>query len=378
MELHTFSYSKEKGWSIKSFPAIDSPSTLVIIFGAPEYYDDQTPVRQLIDAYPNAKKIGCSTAGEINGNSIEDHSISAAVVKFNDTILKITSVEVKSMDDSFKGGERIANQLNTNNLRSIFILSDGLTVNGSQLVKGLNSVLAENVIVTGGLAGDGSRFKKTWTICDRGVNMNRISAIGFYGNKIKIGHGSKGGWDSFGPERRITRSKDNVLFELDNRPALELYKEYLGEQAQGLPATGLLFPLSIRKNQADTKDIVRTILAVDEKNQSLIFAGDVPQGYMAQLMRANFTRIIEGASGSAVISSKNQTQLPILAVAISCVGRRLLLKNYTEEETEATLESFPVGTKQIGFYSYGEISPYSTGHCDLHNQTMTITTISEE
>ena len=159
---------------------------------------------------------------------------------------------------------------------------------------------------------------------------------------------------------------------------MDIYKEYLAEYAEGLPATGLLFPLSIRENQDDTKEIVRTILAVDETNQSLTFAGDVPQGYMAKLMRANFTRIIEAASGSAITSSHNHTQLPILSIAISCVGRRLLLKEYTEEETKAALESLPTGTQQIGFYSYGEISPYSNGHCDLHNQTMTITTISEE
>jgi len=378
MELHTFSYNKDQGWSLKPFPAIDSSTTLVIIFGAPEYCDEQAPIRELIDAYLQAKIVGCSTAGEINGIAILDKSISVAVVKFNKTDLKESTVNINSADDSFAAGEKIANELNSDKLRGIFILSNGLNVNGSQLVQGLNSILSDNVIVTGGLAGDGSRFKKTWIICRRGVSMNSISAIGLYGDQIQIGHGSQGGWDSFGPERRITRSKDNVLFELDNKPALELYKEYLGEQAQWLPATGLLFPLSIRKNPNDTKEIVRTILAVDEKNQSLTFAGDVPQGYMAKLMRANFSRIIEGASNSADISSKNQKQLPILAVAISCVGRRLLLKEYAEEETAATLSSLPPGTNQIGFYSYGEISPYSTGHCDLHNQTMTITTFSEE
>jgi hypothetical protein len=59
------------------------------------------------------------------------------------------------------------------------------------------------------------------------------------------------------------------------------------------------------------------------------------------------------------------------------VGRRLVLGSRTEEEIEATLEVLPKGTQQIGFYSYGEISPYTAGTCDLHNQTMTLTTLSE-
>lgn len=378
MELHTFTYRKAQGWSIKSFPLIDSKNTLLIIFGAPEYLNDQLPIQQLFDAYPEAKFIGCSTAGEINGASISDHSLSVAVVKFSDTVMEQTFVELQTADDSFMAGETIANKLNKNNLQAVFVLSDGIHVNGSQLVKGLNSILTKNVVVTGGLAADGDKFKQTWVIHDHKLKTKSIAAVAFYGKKIHIGHGSQGGWDSFGPERHITRSKDNVLFELDGKPALELYKEYLGERAQGLPATGLLFPLAIRQKDDDHKVIVRTILAVDEKNQSMTFAGDVPTGYMAKLMRANFERLVQGACGAAQASVKNQTKSPMLAVAISCVGRRLLLKEYTEEETEATLESFPAGTQQIGFYSYGEISPYSTGYCDLHNQTMTITTFSEE
>jgi len=168
------------------------------------------------------------------------------------------------------------------------------------------------------------------------------------------------------------------LYELDGKPALDLYKEYLGERASGLPATGLLFPLSIRQDSSDSRQLVRTILAVDEENQSMTFAGDIPKDCLAQLMRANFDRLVNGAS-IAADQAKNNTAPdgPTLAVAISCVGRRLVLGERTEEETEITLEHLPAGTKQIGFYSYGEISPYAAGACDLHNQTMTLTTFSE-
>ncbi|PIZ04221.1 MAG: hypothetical protein COY58_05095 [Gammaproteobacteria bacterium CG_4_10_14_0_8_um_filter_38_16] len=379
MELQTFNYTQEKGWSVNAFPALDSPQTLVILFGAKEYVDNQKPIAKLIKAFPQSIFVGCSTAGEILGSVIQDATISVAVMKFKQTILKSFSTEIKSMDDSFSTGTQLAEHLNKDNLRGIFILSEGLNINASQLIKGLNAALPNHVVVTGGLAGDGDRFKQTWVISDKQLKSNYVTAVGFYGDKIRIGHGSRGGWDSFGPERVITNSKDNVLYELDHKPALALYKEYLGEEGtKQLPASGLLFPLAIRENTEDKREIVRTILGVDEKTQSMIFAGDVPTGYLAKLMRANFENLIEGANIAALDSKKNQTESPILAVAISCVGRRLLLKEYTEEETEATLQSFPLGTQQIGFYSYGEISPYTTGHCDLHNQTMTMTTFSEE
>lgn len=378
MHLQIRSYNQEKGWS-EPLPELNSPQTLIIVFGAPEYRDKPEVIKELKDFYPDSKMVGCSTAGEVFGSTILDHSLVMAVIKFEHTPFEISKCEIKENENSFEVGRKVVEPLNKPDLKSIFILSDGLMVNGSQLISGINSVISPNVIVTGGLAADGDKFKKTWVICGEVMQTHCVIAVGFYKNYLHVGHGSKGGWDTFGPERRVTRSKDNILYELDNKPALSLYKEYLGDRAQGLPATGLLFPLAIRQNFEDTKVIVRTILGVDENEQSMIFAGDIPQGYLAKLMRANFDRIIQGANDAAIAAASEHTNgNNVLAIAISCVGRRLLLGEHTEEETESTLESLPSGAKQIGFYSYGEISPYTTGSCDLHNQTMTLTTFSED
>lgn len=379
MELQTFFYTQNKNWSVTLFPALDSSQTLVIVFAAPEYLTIQEPLQQLKRAYPQSIIVGCSTGGEILGSEIMDRSIVVAVMKFKMTKLTQVFLDTSSVDGSFAAAVNIANQLDSKDLRGFFVLSDGLNVNGSELVKGFNSVFSEQVIVTGGLAADGDRFKHTWVIANGKIQSNIVVGVGFYGDNIRIGHGSKGGWYTFGQERIITKSKNNILYELDNKPALLLYKEYLGERAKGLPATGLLFPLSIRANRQDSKELVRTILAIDEATQSITFAGDMPTGYQAQLMRANFDRLVTAASDAAIDAAANQKNAnPGLAIAISCIGRRLLLGEYTEEETEAALYSLPKGVQQIGFYSYGEISPYLRGYCDLHNQTMTITTLSEE
>ncbi len=379
MKTETFYYTTEEGWSVKNFPALDSEQTLVLIFAAPEIINDPTPLKEIAQHYPKSKIIGCSSAGEIIGSHIMDKSIAVAVTQFEKTSLQVAKVKIDKAEDSFSAGETIAKQLNKDDLCGVLVFSDGLGVNGSELVKGLNTIGKENVIITGGLAGDGDRFKKTWITLDREIYTNHIAAVGLYGESIQIGFASRGGWDIFGPERYITRSKGNVLYELDGKPALTLYKEYLGERAEGLPSTGLLFPLAIR-NHTEDKSLVRTILGVDEKAQSLIFAGDVPTGYRAQLMRANFDRLIASA-GEAGEGAIRRMQIvepgPVLAIAISCVGRRLLLGERTEEETESILETLPEGTKQLGFYSYGELSPIVAGTCDLHNQTMTLTTFYE-
>ena len=204
-----------------------------------------------------------------------------------------------------------------------------------------------------------------------------VVAAGLYGERLQVVCGSMGGWDPFGPERRITLSKGNILYELDGQPALDLYRTYLGEHAAGLPSTGLLFPLTVRASREEP-GVVRTILGVDEAERSLIFAGDVPQGFYSRLMGANFDRLVDGAVGAARASWHADSAVPELAFLISCVGRKLVLEQRVEEEVEGVQGVIGTSTPIAGFYSYGEISPFAiSGRCELHNQTMTVTILAE-
>lgn len=382
LEMVCYNQNGDGNWS-RNFPDLDSEKTIIFVFAAPEFHEESTPIKELSKFYPKSKMIGCSSAGEISGQYVFDKSISVAIVKFDKTKIKIVRHKISNDTESASVGKNIAEDLDGIGLRGIFVLSDGLNVNGSELVKGLN-LGANNVILTGGLAGDGKNFKKTWVIFNGEILTNHVVAIGLYGENIQIGHASRGGWVAFGPERFVTRSKNNILYELDDQPALALYKDYLGEKASGLPATGLLYPLSIRKDNQSTDQLVRTILAIDEVEQSLTFAGDIPVGYVVRLMRSNSDRLITSASEAGSVAVKmihNKSDLiqnnPILVIAVSCVGRRLFLGERTDEETESMLKYFPSGTIQVGFYSYGELSPFATGSCSLHNQAMTVTMFYE-
>ncbi|MBL7479074.1 FIST signal transduction protein [Legionella bononiensis] len=385
MDIQAFQYILGQGWSLNEFPDLDSEQTLVLVFASPEFINHVKPIIELANFYSKSSLIGCSSAGEIFGSKIFDQSLSVVVVRFNTTLLKIAKAKVEHVTDSNRAGISIAQQLKGPDLKSIFVLSDGLSVNGSELVKGLNTVAEDKgLVITGGLAGDGSNFKQTWTVVGGEILTNYVVAVGFYGSHIHVGHASKGGWDKFGPVRRVTRSESNILYELDYQPALQLYKEYLGEKASELPSSGLLYPLAISEIDGNESiQLVRTILAVDEKEQSLIFAGDIPTGCYAQLMRANFDRLIDSANEAGQLANQRMmndhldTIGPLLAIDISCVGRRLLLGERTEEEIESALISLPKGSTQVGFYSYGELSPFAVGKCELHNQTMTITTFYE-
>jgi hypothetical protein len=368
VRLDTILYQVGRGWSTPLPTGLDSERTLVLAFGASSLADSPEPLRELRAAFPRSTMLGCSTAGEIHGTRLHDGGVVVAVAKFEEVTLRIASAATGPGAASYDGGASIARGLAAPDLRAMFVLSEGLDVNGSELVRGINSVVPPTVIVTGGLAADGDRFRRTWVLDGGEPSNRRLVAVGLYGEHAAVTHGSKGGWDIFGLERRVTRSEGNVLYEIDGTPALELYKEYLGDRASGLPATALLFPLAMRARSDAEKQLVRTVLSVDEQAQSLL----------VQLMRANFDRLVQGASDAATSArSASAAEGDVLSVAISCVGRRLVLGERTEEELEATLEALPPGTKQVGFYSYGEISPFASGACDLHNQTMTLSTISE-
>lgn len=362
-------------WSSPLPTHLDSERTLVLAFGASHYFDAPAALADVSAAFPRSTTLGCSTAGEIHGTKILDGSVVVTVVRFERTRLTRATRSIAEPADAFSTGRDIARDLDASDLAGVLVLSDGVGVNGSELTRGFREVLGARVAIVGGLAADGDRFARTWVL-DRGMPRTAIvSAVGLYGDALTLTHGSQGGWDIFGPERLVTRASANVLYELDGKPALDLYRKYLGELAAGLPATALLFPLAVRTTRKGLP-IVRTVLSVNEADHSMTFAGDIPQGSLAQLMRANFERLIEGAS-QAADQAAHPPRIPTVCLAISCVGRRLVLKQRAEEELEAVSERLAPGTPLMGFYSYGEISPHADGACELHNQTMTLTTIGE-
>lgn len=379
MKIEQRLWTPLNGWEIINQSESMELADLVIVFGTKTKIKEVSLFDHIRKTYPTAFIIGCSTAGEIMDTSVMDDSVVVTAIKLMHSTIKGAKVDIKDFKNSFDAGKLLVNQIPSQGLRHLFILSDGLKVNGTELIKGIMNGLPAPIPVTGGLSGDGGRFQETVVMGNGPAEKETIVLIGFYGEKLRVGFGSQGGWDPFGPERLITHSKGNVLLGMDGKSALELYKKYLGKHAEGLPATGLLFPLSVRTDEAEAP-VVRTILSVNEIDQSMTFAGDVPQGAYATLMKANVDRLIDGAVGAAEISHQAVSGQPAqLAILISCVGRKMVLKQRVEEEVEGVIDILGKDTRMTGFYSYGEISPFKPGEkCELHNQTMTITTFSEE
>lgn len=351
---------------------------LVLLFASPAFFQDGRAAR-LSAAFPGASVIGCSTAGEISEGGVFSDSAVVTALRFDATRVLPVSTSVANMADSHAAGERIGSALVAPDLRAVLLFAPGVDINGSALVDGVTATLGAAAPITGGLAGDNGAFVQTWTVGADGVSQRGVVAVGLAGAQLQVGHASFGGWRAFGPARCVTHCEDNVLYQLDGEPALDIYKRYLGGYARDLPASGLLFPFEMLGDDFSAAGPIRTILGVDEAKGSLILAGAVRQGGYLRLMQASTDTLINGAETAAdQTRAMSRPDSPSLALLVSCVGRKLVMGDRVEEEVEAVRAVLGPQALPAGFYSYGEISPFAPGvACQLHNQTMTITTLSE-
>ncbi len=359
----------------------DIKADFALVFADKVFFDNSDFINAIQLACHN-QVIGCSTSGEIHQNSVSTESavVSFITLEHPDSHFQIVADKLTCMSDSFNAGARLGKAINQSDLACILLFGKGVEINGSALIEGLKHVLGTQIPISGGLAGDAARFESTLTLTPQGADPDGIVALCLYGENIITGHSSVGGWKSFGPARLITKNDQNILYELDGQPALDVYKKYLGEYAKDLPASGLLFPFEMVDKNNSSLGLIRTILGIDENKGALILAGSIEQlGYL-RLMQASADSLVDGAEQAAIYALNAMTDKPeaLFAILVSCVGRRLVMNDLVEEEVEAIAQILPDNTSISGFYSYGEMSPFSNStDCKLHNQTMTVTLIGE-
>lgn len=349
-------------------------SDLVLAFGECEDFRSDKFYQKLRDNFPIATITGCSSSGNILGNLISHDDIVITSIKFEKSTVQLVKKNINSPLDSMSVAKEIANEFDKEKLKHLLVFSEGIVINGTELADGFNSELT--VATSGGLAGDGTAFASTAVIANAPATTNIVAAIGIYGEAI-IKTGSFAGFDEFGAEKIVTKSDKNIVFEIDDEPALDLYRRYLGDAADGLPLSGLYFPVSVKDNR-DDKPLIRTLLGIDNDNKSLTFAGTIKQGSILKLMKSNIDKLIDNAGLAAQSATIDGDKYTGVCIAVSCVGRLIIMKQLIEEELDEVKSKLPPNTYITGFYSYGELAPH-TGlkDCALHNQTMTITAIYE-
>ncbi|WP_434035531.1 FIST signal transduction protein [Formosa sp. 4Alg 33] len=370
---------KKKGnaWAYLT-PKQDLKNPLVLAFGNRFQLEDPNVYNDVKKLYPDGHIVFGSTCGDIAGGMVDDESISLTALELEKSSFLIKTSNVLHADlDSYKTGKDLVKQFPQAGLKYIYVISEGSFINGSQLTKGMNAGTEDNVLITGGLCGDEARFEKTLAAYNENPKSGEIVAIGFYGETLEVTFSIHGGWTPFGPERTVTKSEGNILYELDNLPALDLYKKYLGEKSKALPGAALLYPLNVT-TENENQSIVRSILNINEAENAIVLAGDITQNAKVQLMMTNVDNIANASERAARQALELRHKKPELALLVSCIGRKLVLDQRVEEEIDEVVAVVGNETTISGFYSYGEIAPFhGENKCQLHNQTMTITLISE-
>lgn len=382
MKVDSLVWNSKKKWEFKRKSISTRENVdIVFIFGTARELSENIYFKELRELYPNAILVGGSSAGTIYGEELIDKGIVASALELEKSRVDIAIEKIENIDSSFHIGQKIVNRLMEDDLRHIIVLSDTININGSMLVKGLNSASQNRIPISGGILGEETMsFDNAYVIANRPAETLLTVGIGFYGD-LESFYGSDSGWDEFGAERVITKSTGNMVFEIDGQPALDLYRKYLGDLAKELPASGLRFPLNIWEtdHRGETKPVIRTLTAIDEETKSLTFVGDVPEGSKARLMKTNIDGLIDGSERAVEMTGFVPIQKEAYCLAVSCIGRRLVLDQLTEEELSIISEHIGNDVEISGFYSYGEIAPFSKDlkSCRFHNQTMTLTVIQE-
>ncbi|MGL5113097.1 MAG: FIST signal transduction protein, partial [Flavobacterium sp.] len=289
---------QNKDWCYIS-PKIALENPLILVFGNRAMLEDDAIIESIRKEFPYEHIVFGSTSGEILATTVFDDSITVTAVEFEKAsfVVKRANILEYSMD-AVKLGADLFSDFSEENLKHLFLVSEGSFVNGNALIQGIESNLQNKNIISGGMCGDGHKFEKTLASYKENPKSGEVIMIGFYGDSLEFSVASVGGWNTFGPERMITKSDKNVLYEIDGLPALELYKNYLGELAQQLPQASLLYPLNVTKENKD-RAVIRTVLSIDESNNSMTLAGDVPMNSKVQLMMASNDELVQGAFEAA-------------------------------------------------------------------------------
>lgn len=376
MKVDQFRISNSRIVYSKKDITVPDEASFVLIFTNRTNLENPFWLTLIFAEYPDVKVISCSTSGEIYDQEITDDSISGIAVRMERTLVAIRNVKINDVGNSWEAGRTLASELSKEDLKYVFLASDGWEVNGTELINGMYHVLSKEVAISGGLAADGVNFAKTMVGVNEDISSGNIVAIAFYGNNLKVGFGTHGGWDVHGETMTLTRGKGRIVYELDGKPALELYKQFLGEDADGLPGTALWYPVSVSAGGREV-NLVRTVFSIDELNQTISLGEAVQEGSQIRFMRAAFDNLLTGVDHAAKDAMSMLCQKADLAVVVSCIARKLLFGPSINQEIDAIQHHIGQPAGLIGFYSYGEICPITKSFGQLHHQMLTITVFSE-
>jgi len=352
----------------------DFQPTLAIVFIA---NDSERPAITKLLTKNNIRIFGASTGDNFIDEEVESGAAALMLLDINPSYfrLEIKECEIEGVKESASQIGKRAAELFTR--PAFLVISGGLTIDGDEILEGFESVCGKDTTIFGGLAADALKMQRTYVFTNDTFTDKGLLALVLNGEKISLNGVAVGGWRPVGMDRVITKSEGNVVYTIDDEPALSFVKRYAGLKDVDTD-NGLNFMLAsnfqLQLQRQDKHPVMRTPMRANTNDGSIVFAGSLPQGSKVKLSLLPGFDVIE-ATQAEFVKYKNEQPEADALIVFSCAGRQITLGPYASEEINGIKNIW--NAPLAGFFCYGEIGRVVSGQHEFHNMTCSLAILKE-
>lgn len=348
---------------------------LVMVFAAGEFAPERVLSGLKSRLSPRTSVVGCSSDTEVDSRGALRHSVSVLGLSLDG--IEARTFQVSSGEENESRGKAAASLLGPGEPSVIVALPDVVESNGTQFLLGLQSAIGKHVPIVGGAPSVSGETAKTYTLHNGEFAIGGAAGFALYG-PVEVASAARSGYVPIGSPKVITKIDGTAILELDGKPALDVYAEYVGPRWHENVNTTTEFPLGVVDGPLGTQKqsdglikLVRAVFRVDKERGALILGGDLSLGATVRVLRAESNDVLRGAEEATDLALAQLGNKPDLALIFSCLSRRAVLGPRFREECRAAFSRLPEETPKCGFYTFGELSPLA-GVTMHHESTFTI------
>lgn len=331
---------------------------------------------------------GATTAGEFIDGDIEEGSIVMMLIDMNPAYFKVEFLETTvqtTIEDTKKLGVIAKNTFNN---PALIIATGGIFIDGDQIMEGIiegfgksTSSQDSELTVFGGMAGDDLIAEKPLVFTNGNCTDNALIALIIDKDHIDVRGIASCGWKAIGTTKTVTKSEGNIVYTIDDKPALDMLMKYLGVDVEQEANNGIVaflnswyYPLQLERDNGDI--VIRATRFANSENRSLICTGSVPQGSKIKFAFPPEFDAIETVVAECESIKDNDQQKADALIMFSCVSRHLSFGALIKEEIEQVQNLWKAPL--VGFFTYGEYGRSKIGNNEFHNNACCMVALTEK
>lgn len=323
---------------------------------------------------------GATTAGEFTDGEIGDGTAAIMLLDLNPLYFKVIFEETGDKDTKEIAKHFGAAGMQTFSNPAFIIASGGIGTDGEMIIRGIEEVVGHDVTIFGGMAGDDFTMTGTFVFTNNKSSNNGLVAIILDEDKVNVKGLATSGWKAVGTVRTITKSAGNIVYTIDDEPALDVVIKFMGvskdldEWKDVIVNVGSEFPFQLQRENA--APVNRAPLFANKADRSLVCAGGVPQGSKIRFSLPPDFDVIDKVVDECLDVRNEEQPSADAMIMFSCKARHLSLGPLVSDEIDKVKEVW--GSPLVGFFSYGEMGKATKGKHEFHNNTCSLVVLKEK